>query len=317
MQFPGAFLNQELRPAYQSTMEDPDTHGPTNFEKQMPGGILSISANRSTAGTGILWASVPQSGDAVAELRPGLLRAFDAQNVGRLLWCATVGTFAKFLAPTVANGKVYLGTFDNRVNVYGLGAHKGAPYQTGYKLSSSPFVSGDFIFFQGTDDKLWQVHKDGTGGTNLGGFKTKSTPFVSKGFIYFQGTDDKLWKVSITNPSHDNTNLGGYKTSSSPFVSDDDYVYFRGTDDTLWRVFHDGTSGNNPGGYKTRSAPFVSNGYIYFQGTDDTLWRVYRDGTAGSSPGCGNTTKSTPFVVEDRLYFRGTDDRLLMAWANE
>jgi len=31
-----------------------------------------------------------------------------------------VGNFAKFVAPTVANGKVYLATFSNRLNVYGL-----------------------------------------------------------------------------------------------------------------------------------------------------------------------------------------------------
>ena len=32
----------------------------------------------------------------------------------------TVGNFAKFVPPTVANGKVYLATFSNRLNVYGL-----------------------------------------------------------------------------------------------------------------------------------------------------------------------------------------------------
>jgi hypothetical protein len=47
--------------------------------------------------------------------------------VGTELWSSelvpardTVGNFAKFSPPSVANGKVYLATFSNRVNVYGL-----------------------------------------------------------------------------------------------------------------------------------------------------------------------------------------------------
>ena len=57
----------------------------------------------------------------------GTLHAYDAQNVARELWHSdmipsrdAVGNFAKFVAPTVANGKVYLATFSNRLNVYGL-----------------------------------------------------------------------------------------------------------------------------------------------------------------------------------------------------
>jgi hypothetical protein len=93
----------------------------------MPGGILSLSALGSAAGSGILWASHQFSGDANQQVRPGVLRAFDAQNVTTELWNSeqfsardTVGNFAKFVPPTVANGKVYLATFSNRLHVYGL-----------------------------------------------------------------------------------------------------------------------------------------------------------------------------------------------------
>jgi hypothetical protein len=53
--------------------------------------------------------------------------AYNAQNVNNELWNSeqlsardSVGNFAKFVPPTVANGKVYLATFSNRLNVYGL-----------------------------------------------------------------------------------------------------------------------------------------------------------------------------------------------------
>jgi hypothetical protein len=92
-----------------------------------PGGILSLSANGTNAGSGIVWASHQLTGDANQGVRPGILRAFDAQDVSRELWNSemlsardSVGLFAKFVPPTVANGKVYLATFSNRINVYGL-----------------------------------------------------------------------------------------------------------------------------------------------------------------------------------------------------
>jgi hypothetical protein len=92
-----------------------------------PGGILSLSANGTNAGTAIVWAFVNTSSSANQATVAGTLHAYDAQNVSRELWHSdmipsrdAVGNFAKFVAPTVANGKVYLATFSNRLNVYGL-----------------------------------------------------------------------------------------------------------------------------------------------------------------------------------------------------
>src|SRR3954449_10146566 len=94
----------------------------------MPGGFLCVSANGMTPGSGIVWASHPFSGNAQGQVRPGILHAYDAQNVANELWNSemvsardSVGNFAKYVPPTVANGKVYLATFSNRLNVYGLG----------------------------------------------------------------------------------------------------------------------------------------------------------------------------------------------------
>ena len=60
-------------------------------------------------------------------MRPGILHAYSAVNVGQELWNSeqissrdSVGSFSKFVPPTVANGKVYLATFSGRLNVYGL-----------------------------------------------------------------------------------------------------------------------------------------------------------------------------------------------------
>jgi MYXO-CTERM domain-containing protein len=94
--------------------------------KGMPGGMLSISANGNTPGTGIVWATHPANGDAENQTQSGILRAFDADDVTTELWNSGMragddfGNFAKFVPPTVANGHVYLATFSNQLVVYGL-----------------------------------------------------------------------------------------------------------------------------------------------------------------------------------------------------
>ncbi len=97
--------------------------GPTG----QSGAVLSVSSNGSTDGTGILWAAYASTGDAESFVSPGILRAYDANDVTRELWNNHqnvardgAGNYAKFSAPTVANGHVYLPTFSNRVVVYGL-----------------------------------------------------------------------------------------------------------------------------------------------------------------------------------------------------
>jgi PA14 domain-containing protein/K319-like protein len=93
----------------------------------MPGGMVSVSANGGTGGTGILWATLSRAGDANHNPQPGILRAYDAGNVTRELWNSqqnaardTLGNFAKFTPPTVANGKVFVASLSNKLVVYGL-----------------------------------------------------------------------------------------------------------------------------------------------------------------------------------------------------
>lgn len=100
---------------------------PTAAPGGQPGGILALSAHGTDAGSAIVWAVHQLGGDANQQVLPGILHAYSAQNVGTELWNSeqlssrdTVGKFAKFVPPTVANGKVYLATFANRLNVYGL-----------------------------------------------------------------------------------------------------------------------------------------------------------------------------------------------------
>ncbi len=89
-------------------------------------GTLSLSANGSTAGTGIVWASTGIA-DGTHGTVAGVFRAFDANNLTTELWDSQmndarddIGLWAKFSPATVANGKVYLASFSNLLNVFGL-----------------------------------------------------------------------------------------------------------------------------------------------------------------------------------------------------
>jgi hypothetical protein len=96
----------------------------------MPGGRLVVSSNGTTPGTGVVWGVYPVEGNANSKVVPGALVAYDATTVvnGKMKQlfhsdakpANRMGNFAKYSTPVVANGKVYVGTFSNKVVQYGL-----------------------------------------------------------------------------------------------------------------------------------------------------------------------------------------------------
>lgn len=90
------------------------------------GAFMAVSSNGSVDSTAILWTMYAATGDANGSVRPGILRAFDATNVNNELWNSSIfaedkpASYAKFTCPTICNGKVYLPTFTNALEVYGL-----------------------------------------------------------------------------------------------------------------------------------------------------------------------------------------------------
>lgn len=91
---------------------------------------ISLSANGNAAGSAILWASYSNNGNADGHAVPANFHAFDAANVTHELWNSNqnqardnAGSWAKWNSPMIANGRVYLPTFDGLFNVYGLLTH--------------------------------------------------------------------------------------------------------------------------------------------------------------------------------------------------
>jgi hypothetical protein len=98
------------------------THSPTTF--LYPGATPSISANGTA--NGIVW--------AVENQTTAVLHAYDAGDVSTELYNSNqaaggrdqFGAGNKFIVPTIANGKVYVGT-TNGVGVFGLRPHPRIP----------------------------------------------------------------------------------------------------------------------------------------------------------------------------------------------
>jgi hypothetical protein len=90
-----------------------------------PGATPAISANGTT--NGIVWAVDSSNyGGMGPPSAPAILHAFDATNVVSELYNTTqvqsrdvMGNAVKFVVPTIANGKVYVGT-QTELDVYGL-----------------------------------------------------------------------------------------------------------------------------------------------------------------------------------------------------
>jgi hypothetical protein len=106
--------------------QTPVATGSTSLSQAFPGGAISLSANGSDTSTGIVWASHPAPSSQPSTNKPGVLRAYDAADISNELWNSeivpndSVGIHTKYNAPTIANGKVYLGTSSDRLVVYGL-----------------------------------------------------------------------------------------------------------------------------------------------------------------------------------------------------
>jgi uncharacterized protein (TIGR03437 family) len=86
---------------------------------------MTISSNGFDPQTAILWTTTSEGGEQGTPWE-GVVHAYNAADLSQELWNSTqdmndaLSSFAKFANPTVAQGRVYVPTFSNKVDVYGL-----------------------------------------------------------------------------------------------------------------------------------------------------------------------------------------------------
>jgi hypothetical protein len=191
-----------------------------------PCGALSVSSNQSVAGTGIVWATIPLA-DPDHTTVHGKLYAFDATNVAKELWDSgqnafrdDYGNFAKFVPPTIANGKVYVATDSYQVCAYGLNPPAPVWRHTDITaLATAPPAAGDpagyvfgseFVVYRGTDNHVHQLfatsnqgqwsHVDLTAITNAPLAVSNPSGYVNAGqLVVYRGTDNDIHQLYTAN----------------------------------------------------------------------------------------------------------------------
>jgi len=140
----------------------------TVAQGKSPGGV-SLSANGSLASSAIVWGTHDGNG--------GTLRAYEAANVTQELWDSqqnaardALGSYVKFCAPTIANGKVYVSTGASNLVVYGLLT---PPYQLWQQANFSPAELADPTISGDTADP------DGDGIPNLAEYAFNTNPKIA------------------------------------------------------------------------------------------------------------------------------------------
>ena len=115
-----------VNPAATASHNCPSIAQSEEFIDHHPGGILAVSANGAEGETAIVWAATTRTVNG-----PGKLMAFKAEpdtnapNLLTKIWDSDIcvedrlDLGADFVAPTIANGKVYLATNANRIDVFG------------------------------------------------------------------------------------------------------------------------------------------------------------------------------------------------------
>jgi hypothetical protein len=192
-----------------------------------PCGALSVSSNQSVAGSGIVWATIPLADPDSATVH-GKLYAFDATNVGKELWDSgqnafrdDFGYFAKFVPPTVANGKVYVATDSYQVCAYGLNPPAPVWHHTDISaLATAPPAAGDpagyvfsgseFVVYRATDNHVHQLfaaanqaqwsHVDLTAITNAPLAVGNPSGYVNAAqLVVYRGTDNHIHQLYTLN----------------------------------------------------------------------------------------------------------------------
>ena len=122
-----------------------------------------------------------------------------------VVWSFTSGNMIMFSSPAVADGVVYVGSYDS--NVYALNATKGAfiwSYKTGYSVVSSPAVSNGVVYVGSEDDNVYALNAS-TGALiwkyATGGMIMVSSPAVADGKVYIGSNDFNVYALDAANGS--------------------------------------------------------------------------------------------------------------------
>jgi outer membrane protein assembly factor BamB len=240
-----------------------------------------------------------------------------APNTNQILWSYTTGGYVDS-SPAVADGKVYVGSRDNRT--YALNATNGAyiwSYTTGWRVESSPAVADGKVYVGSWDSNVYALNA--TNGAYIWGFTTgnvvSSSPAVADGKVYIGSWDRNVYALNATTGTLIWSYTTGSAMDSSPAVADG-MVFIGSYDSNVYAL--NATNGAYiwryaTGGY-VMSSPAVADGMVFIGSQDRNVYAL--DATTGTliwSYTTGGIVAWSTAAVADGMVFIGSMDNNVYA----
>ncbi len=243
-----------------------------------------------------------------------------APDTNQVLWSYQTDFFISS-SPAVSHGKVYIGSWDNKIYCFDM--NNGDMlwnYTTNGEITSSPAVADGKVYIGSKDSKMYCL--DAIDGSLIWDYDTifmvESSPVVKDGNVYFGSSDGALYCLN----ADDGSLIWSYPTGnviwSSPVVLDNK-VYFGSLDGVLFCL--DSTDGDLVWTYTTSSGiwstPTVSNGKVFFGSNDNNVYCLNaEDGSFIWSYDTLGEVHSSPALAYGYVYI-GSSDRGLFCLNEE
>ena len=231
-------------------------------------------------------------------------------------WAAPVEGAIGISSPTVANGMVYIGSFDHKVYAFDAATGRrvwATPTQD--TIYSSPAVANGVVYIGSADNNVYALNAMSghilwtlpTGGV------VGSSPAVVDGVVYIGSSDHKMYALNASSGHVIWTFPTGSNINSSPAVVDG-VVYFGSYDHKMYAI--DASSGKLiwavPVAGGIFDSPAVDNGIVYI-GTKEnsTLYAINMStGKINWMMPTGDYINSSPAIAYGTVYVGAKDGKL-------
>jgi outer membrane protein assembly factor BamB len=220
-------------------------------------------------------------------------------------------------SPAVANGVVYMGGGNARVNAFD--AMTGSPMWsvlTGGPVVSSPTVVNGVVYVGSDDMKVYALN--GSNGASVWsvnlGSAVRSSPAVANGVVYVASRNGTVFALNASTKAFVWVNRIAGSILSSPAVANG--LVYIGSDQNLFAL--SASTGaviwQQPIGGADFSSPAVANGLVYIGSLANKIWAFNAvNGKLAWSADVGAPAVSSPALVNGVLFI-GSDDGFLYAY---
>jgi len=239
-----------------------------------------------------------------------------APNNNQILWNYRTGSLIGYSSPAVADGKVYIGSWDKKI--YALNSSTGTHiwnYTTGDIVESSPAVADGKVFIGSWDNKVYALNASTgsliwnyTTGSSIG----YSSPAVADGKVYIGSFDNKVYALNASTGAVIWSYTTGSGVDSSPAVADGK-VFIGSWDNKVYAL--NASTGTHIWNYTTGdalySSPTVADGKVFIGSWDNKVYALNAStGTHIWNYTTADDVDSSPAVADGKMYIGSRDNKI-------